>query len=202
MESYYTILDVAPDASQEKIKEQYYFLLHAWHPDKFPSPEQKAKAEIKIREIIEAYETLGNPKKRAAYEETPAQAPQFKATPRQKPTYSADWSFKTPGKTRRAQAQEENKQPRGEEPKPPEEKGRLYWAFESQREEEIKEAEKNYTEDIENFRQVQVELQQKRLQDRMDQKKQRRLLLRRIALACLVVIILAAAYFILRTSII
>ena len=68
MKDYYDILDVSTDASLENIKEQYRFLVQAWHPDKFPSPAQKAKAEEKIKEINGAYEVLGNPAKRAQYD--------------------------------------------------------------------------------------------------------------------------------------
>ncbi len=68
MKDYYQILEVPPNASQERIKEQYRFLVHAWHPDKFPNPAQKAKAEEKIKEINEAYEVLSNPTKRAQYD--------------------------------------------------------------------------------------------------------------------------------------
>jgi formylglycine-generating enzyme required for sulfatase activity len=68
MKDYYDILDVTPDASQENIKEQYRFLVQAWHPDKFPTPAQKAKAEEKIKDINGAFEVLGNPAKRAQYD--------------------------------------------------------------------------------------------------------------------------------------
>lgn len=56
------------DASQDIIKEQYRFLVQAWHPDKFPNPVQKLKAEEKLKEINVAYEILRNPVKRAEYE--------------------------------------------------------------------------------------------------------------------------------------
>lgn len=68
MKNYYQILDVAMDASQDIIKEQYRFLVQAWHPDKFPNPVQKLKAEEKLKEINVAYEILRNPVKRAEYE--------------------------------------------------------------------------------------------------------------------------------------
>jgi formylglycine-generating enzyme required for sulfatase activity len=78
MKDYYTILDVPPDATLENIKEQYRFLAQAWHPDKFPSPAQKAKAEEKIKEINGAFEILGNPAKRAQYDrERSPQPPSF-----------------------------------------------------------------------------------------------------------------------------
>src|SRR4030095_2050641 len=68
MENYYQILEVEPDASQDKIKEQYLLLIQAWHPDKFPNPAQKTKAEEKTKDINAAYEILRNSVKRAEYE--------------------------------------------------------------------------------------------------------------------------------------
>jgi curved DNA-binding protein CbpA len=68
MKNYYQILEIPPDASQDIIKEQYRFLVQAWHPDKFPNPAQKIKAEEKIKEIIAAYEILRDPIKRAEFD--------------------------------------------------------------------------------------------------------------------------------------
>ncbi len=68
MKDFYDILDVPSTATDDNIKEQYRFLVQAWHPDKFPSENQKAKAEEKIKEINGAYEVLGNPAKRAQYD--------------------------------------------------------------------------------------------------------------------------------------
>ena len=68
MKSYYQILEIEPDAPQDKIKEQYLFLIQAWHPDKFPNPAQKTKAEEKTKDINAAYEVLRNSVKRAEYD--------------------------------------------------------------------------------------------------------------------------------------
>jgi len=70
MKNYYQVLDLEPTATHEQVKAQYRFLGHAWHPDKFPSLEQKSKAEEKIKEINEAYSILGNPIKRNKYDKT------------------------------------------------------------------------------------------------------------------------------------
>ncbi len=77
MKDLYDILEVPSNATLENIKEQYRFLVQAWHPDKFPSENQKAKAEEKIKQINGAFEILGNPAKRAAYdrERNPQPAP-------------------------------------------------------------------------------------------------------------------------------
>ena len=66
--NYYQILEVEPDASQEKIKEQYLFLMQAWHPDKFSNPAQKSKAEEKTVAINAGYEVLREPARRADYD--------------------------------------------------------------------------------------------------------------------------------------
>lgn len=68
MKNYYKILEIEPTATQEQIKSQHRLLLHAWHPDKFPNAEQKAKAEERIKEINEAYSVLGDPVKRQNYD--------------------------------------------------------------------------------------------------------------------------------------
>jgi hypothetical protein len=68
MKDYYKILEISPKASINEIKEQYRFLIQAWHPDKFVNPAQKAKAEEKTKEINEAYTILNNPNKRSEYD--------------------------------------------------------------------------------------------------------------------------------------
>lgn len=68
MKDYYAILELPPTASQEAIREQYLLLIQAWHPDKFPKPSQKAKAEEKCKAINIAYGVLGDPQKRAKYD--------------------------------------------------------------------------------------------------------------------------------------
>jgi hypothetical protein len=68
MKDYYKILEVEPTATPEQIEAQYLFLTHAWHPDKFPSAELKAKAEEKIGEVNEAYRVLSDLPRRAIYD--------------------------------------------------------------------------------------------------------------------------------------
>jgi len=61
MKDYYKILGVPRDASQEEIKKAYRRLAHKYHPD-------KGGDEKKFKEINEAYQILGDPKKRAQYD--------------------------------------------------------------------------------------------------------------------------------------
>jgi curved DNA-binding protein CbpA len=74
MNDYYKILEIEPNASQEQIKSQYRFLVQAWHPDKFGSPEAKAKAEEKLKLINAAYTALKNSAKEAREEKDRAEA--------------------------------------------------------------------------------------------------------------------------------
>jgi len=65
--SYYELLEVQPDASDEEIKRAYRSLALKYHPDRWRfSPERKA-AEARFRLINEAYAYLKTPERRAAY---------------------------------------------------------------------------------------------------------------------------------------
>ena len=62
---YYRVLEVSKDASQEEIKSSYRKLAKQYHPDKNKGD---AKAEDKFKQIAEAYDTLGDSKKRSQYD--------------------------------------------------------------------------------------------------------------------------------------
>ncbi len=68
MKDYYKILELPMTSTPDEIKSQYRLLVNAWHPDKFSSPEQKSKAEERLKDINEAYTTLGNLDKRRSYD--------------------------------------------------------------------------------------------------------------------------------------
>jgi curved DNA-binding protein len=63
---YYKILGVERKASAEDIKRKYRKLALELHPDKNPGDK---KAEDRFKEINEAYEVLGDPEKRAKYDQ-------------------------------------------------------------------------------------------------------------------------------------
>lgn len=63
--SYYEILGVDKNASADEIKSAYRSLAKKYHPDLHPGDEEAAN---KFKEINEAYETLSNPDKKAAYD--------------------------------------------------------------------------------------------------------------------------------------
>lgn len=64
MKDYYQILTVSRTASEVEIKRAYRKLAVIYHPDKNPDP----AAEQFFKEINEAYDVLGNPGKRRAYD--------------------------------------------------------------------------------------------------------------------------------------
>jgi len=65
---YYTILGVPKGASEEEIKKAYRKLAREFHPDLHP--DKKKEMEAKFKEINEAYQVLGDPKKRSEYDLT------------------------------------------------------------------------------------------------------------------------------------
>ena len=63
---YYEILGVKRDASAEEIKKSYRQLSVKYHPDRNPGDKE---AERKFKEAAEAYDVLGDPDKRARYDQ-------------------------------------------------------------------------------------------------------------------------------------
>jgi curved DNA-binding protein len=68
---YYSTLGVERNADADAIKKAYRKLAHKYHPDVSKDPE----GEEKFKEIAEAYETLKEPEKRAAYDQLGTQRP-------------------------------------------------------------------------------------------------------------------------------
>ena len=62
---YYATLGVERGASDEDIKKAYRRLARKYHPD----VSKETNAEEKFKDVSEAYETLRDPEKRAAYDQ-------------------------------------------------------------------------------------------------------------------------------------
>ena len=76
---YYAALGVERGASQDEIKKAYRKLAQKYHPDVSKEP----GAEAKFKEVAEAYQTLKDPEKRAAYDAlgTRPQGEEFRPPP-------------------------------------------------------------------------------------------------------------------------
>jgi DnaJ-class molecular chaperone len=68
MASYYEILGVGRTASAAEIRQAYVRLAKERHPDRFPDPAERARAEAFFKELTAAYNTLGNDRGRAEYD--------------------------------------------------------------------------------------------------------------------------------------
>ena len=62
---YYKIIGVARNATQDEIKRAYRKLARKFHPD----VSKEADAEVRFKEVGEAYEVLKDPEKRATYDQ-------------------------------------------------------------------------------------------------------------------------------------
>ena len=66
---YYEVLGVPRDATAKTMRDAYRKLARQYHPDLQDTPSKKKVAEEKFKEINEAYEVLGDPKKRKQYDQ-------------------------------------------------------------------------------------------------------------------------------------
>ena len=71
---YYEVLGVEKTATDEELKKAYRRLAKKYHPD--ANPDNKKEAEIKFKEVNEAYENLSDPQKRKMYDQFGFDGPQ------------------------------------------------------------------------------------------------------------------------------
>jgi curved DNA-binding protein CbpA len=77
--TFYEILGVPNDARQADISKAFRLLVKECHPDRFQEPGEKAAAEVRLKQITEAYNTLGKSKLRLEYDRSLVAAPQTAA---------------------------------------------------------------------------------------------------------------------------
>jgi tetratricopeptide (TPR) repeat protein len=65
---YYGVLNITSQAGANEIQAAYKKLVRNWHPDRFPEPAEKAKAERQMKEINTAYEILTDPEKKTLFD--------------------------------------------------------------------------------------------------------------------------------------
>jgi DnaJ-class molecular chaperone with C-terminal Zn finger domain len=68
MKNFYKVLGIENFSSIEVVKARFIFLTHAYHPDKFPDLIYKNEAQEEFIKIKEAYDTLGNEKRKNEYD--------------------------------------------------------------------------------------------------------------------------------------
>ena len=69
MKTYYEILEIDKNASDEVIKNAYKTLVKKYHPD-LKTGQEKVTAEKKTKEINSAYDVLSNPTSKAEYDQS------------------------------------------------------------------------------------------------------------------------------------
>ncbi len=92
---YYKILGVSKDASQSDIKRSYRKLARKYHPD----VSKEADAEMRFKEVGEAYEVLKDPEKREAYDQLGSNWKQGQSGFQPPPDWNADFDFGNGGYT-------------------------------------------------------------------------------------------------------
>jgi curved DNA-binding protein CbpA len=68
MSDYYEMLGVSPQASAADIRAAYARLARERHPDRFPDPAAKARAQAEFQSLTTAFNTLLNPRSRQEYD--------------------------------------------------------------------------------------------------------------------------------------
>lgn len=68
MPTYYELLHLSVDASDDEVKQAFRRMARLHHPDMHQDPAAKRSAEDRFKEILQAYETLKDPLSRRSYD--------------------------------------------------------------------------------------------------------------------------------------
>jgi len=68
MSDFYELLGVSKQATPAEIRQAYARLARGRHPDRFPDPEAKQKAQTDLQQLTTAYNTLVNQRSREEYD--------------------------------------------------------------------------------------------------------------------------------------
>ncbi len=93
---YYSVLELNSSATQEQVREAYYFLARRYHPDRFRSTELDEmipRIESYFAHVTEAYNTLFDAKLRQEYDEQRASASTKDTDPKQDTRYLAQQNY-------------------------------------------------------------------------------------------------------------
>ena len=74
MSDYYELLGVAPSASAAEVRQAYVRLAREKHPDRFPDPAEKQRAQSAFQDITTAFNTLMQPEQPPGVRRDAAQA--------------------------------------------------------------------------------------------------------------------------------
>lgn len=69
-QDYYEVLGVGPDATPQQLRRAWHRTSKKYHPDRYPSPTQKAHAEKQLQLVNAAYEVLSDPTQRRKYNDS------------------------------------------------------------------------------------------------------------------------------------
>jgi curved DNA-binding protein CbpA len=70
MANYYDILGVGKNASAAEVRQAYLKLARERHPDRFPDPEERGRAQEFFKDLTAAFNTLSNDRERREYDQS------------------------------------------------------------------------------------------------------------------------------------